>query len=82
MIYSFQSPAAIGRDIEKLALPAIVADERTGPDEVIEAAGRAGSAGVAISMRPPIVAAVPGLERRDGSRDHAGPEPGVWRCIF
>src|SRR6476661_4292689 len=77
MIYSFQSPAALGRDIEKLALPAIVADEQDWSDEVIEAAGRAGSAGVAISMRPPIVAAVPRLERRDGSRDHAGPEPGV-----
>jgi acyl-coenzyme A synthetase/AMP-(fatty) acid ligase len=77
MIYSFQSPAAIGRDIEKLALSAIVADEQDWSREVIEAAERAGSAGVAISMRQPIVAVVPGLERRDDSRRHAEAEPGV-----
>ena len=77
MIYSFQSADAIGRDIEKLNLAAIVADEEDWTDEVIAAAKRAGSAGVALSMRAPTVAAVAGLEHRDVKRRHAEPEPGV-----
>ncbi len=77
MIYSFQSPASIGRDIESLGLSAIVADEEDWTDEVIAAAKEAGSAGVSLSLRAPTVAAVPGLERRDDSRRHAEPEPGV-----
>lgn len=77
MIYSFQSAEAIGRDVEKLNLSAIVADEQDWTDEVIASAKRAGSAGVALSMRRPTVAPVAGLERRDSSRRHAEPEPGV-----
>lgn len=77
MIYSFQSAEAIGRDIEKLNLSAIVGDAQDWTDEVIAAAKRAGSAGVALSMREPVVAPVPGLERRDESRRHAEPETGV-----
>ena len=50
MIYSFQSPESIARDIEKLELSAIVADREDWTDEVIAAAKRAGSAGVAISL--------------------------------
>jgi acyl-CoA synthetase (AMP-forming)/AMP-acid ligase II len=77
MIYSFQSPESIGRDIEKLNLSAIVADEEDWTAEVIAASKRAGSAGVAISMRAPTVTAVPGLEHRDDTRRHAQAEPGV-----
>jgi acyl-CoA synthetase (AMP-forming)/AMP-acid ligase II len=77
MIYSFQSPDSIGRDIEKLQLSAIIADRGDWTDEVITAAKRAGSAGVAISLATPRVAAVEGLKRRDGSRRHAMVEPGV-----
>ncbi len=77
MIYSFQSPESIGRDIETLALSAIVADEQDWTDEVIAAAKRAGSAGVAVSLRAPMVAAVPGLDSRDANRSHARAEPGV-----
>jgi long-chain acyl-CoA synthetase len=77
MIYSFQSPEAIGRDIETLELSAIVADGEDWTDEVITAAKRTGSAGVAISLTMPTVAAVPGLERRDESRPHAEAEPDV-----
>jgi long-chain acyl-CoA synthetase len=77
MIYSFQSPESIGRDIEKLDLSAIVADREDWTDDVITAAKRAGSAGVAISLTTPLVAAVEGLEQRDGSRSHAQVEPGV-----
>lgn len=77
MIYSFQSPESIGRDIEKLELSAIVADREDWTDEATTAAKRAGSAGVAISLTPPTVAAVEGLERRDESRRHAQAEPDV-----
>jgi len=78
MIYSFQSPESIGRDIEKLELAAIVADREDWTATVIDAAKRTGSAGVAISMQgPPVVALVPGLERRDETRWHAEAEPGV-----
>ena len=77
MIYSFQSPESIGRDIEKLELSAVVADREDWTDEVITAAKRAGSAGVAISLAAPTVTAVEGLERRDEFRQHAEVEPGV-----
>lgn len=77
MIYSFQSPEAIANDVERLALSAIVADPEDWTAPVVSAAGRAGSAGVAISLVSPIVASVAGLERRDQSRTHARPEPGV-----
>ena len=77
MIYSFQSPESIARDIETLALSAIIADRDDWTAPVIEAARRAGSAGVAISMRAAIVAAVPGLEHRDATRAHAEAEPDV-----
>jgi long-chain acyl-CoA synthetase len=77
MIYSFQSPDAIGRDIETLGLAAIIADTEDWTDAVVTAAKHAGSAGVAISLSEPTVAAVPGLERRDETRRHAEAEPGV-----
>jgi long-chain acyl-CoA synthetase len=77
MIYSFQSPESIGRDVEALALSAIVADAEDWTDEVVAAAKRAGSAGVALSLQAPIVAAVPSLEQRDPARTHAVAEPGV-----
>lgn len=77
MIYSFQSPQSIGRDIETLTLSAIVADQQDWTDDVVAAAARAGSAGVAISLGTPAVAVVPGLERRDVTRRHADAEPGV-----
>ncbi len=77
MIYSFQSTEAIGRDVEKLAMSAVVADPEDWSSEVIAAAGRAGSAGIAISLDEPPVASVEGLERRDSTRHHARSEPGV-----
>jgi acyl-CoA synthetase (AMP-forming)/AMP-acid ligase II len=77
MIYSFQSPDSIGRDIEKLELSAIVADREDWTEPVVEAAKRAGSAGVAISLNAPTVATVDGLEQRDTSRRHAEVEPDV-----
>ena len=77
MIYSFQSPESIGRDIETLGLSAIVADVEDWTAPVTEAARRAGSAGVAIAGHHPTVAAVPGLQRRNSQRVHARAEAGV-----
>ncbi|MCV7221044.1 class I adenylate-forming enzyme family protein [Mycolicibacterium elephantis] len=77
MIYSFQSPESIARDIEQLRLSAVVADVEDWTQQVITAAGRAGSAGVAISLRSPTVTAVAGLDRRDAGRAHAEAEPDV-----
>lgn len=77
MIYSFQSPEAIGRDIETLNLSAIVADEQDWTDDVRTSAKRAGSAGVALSVMSPTVGAVPGLATRDQTRRHADAKPGV-----
>jgi long-chain acyl-CoA synthetase len=77
MIYSFQSPESIGHDVEKLGFAAIVADREDWTQPVIDAANRAGSAGVAISMEGPQVEMVDGLECRDESRRHAEAEPGV-----
>ena len=77
MIYSFQSPESIGRDIEELELSAIIADREDWTEPVIDAAKRTGSAGVAISLTAPTVAAVPGLERRDESRRHTETESDV-----
>src|SRR5829696_208466 len=77
MIYSFQSPDAIGRDIEKLELSAIVAEREDWTEPVIDATKRTGSAGVAISLSEPLAAAVERLEHRDTTRRHAEVEPGV-----
>lgn len=77
MIYSFQSPQAIGRDVETLALSAVVADREDWSTEVIAAAKSVGSAGVAISLAAPTVAPIVELEQRDRSRRHAQAEPGV-----
>jgi long-chain acyl-CoA synthetase len=77
MIYSFQSPEAIGRDIEKLNLAAVVADREDWTDDVIAATKGTGSAGIAIALTEPLVATVDGLEHRDQTRQHAHVEPGV-----
>lgn len=77
MIYSFQSDRAIADDIDQLALAAIIADAHDWSDEVVSAAGRAGSAGIAIALSGTTVTTVPGLERRDPTRTHALAEPDV-----
>ena len=81
MIYSFQSPEAIGRDIEKLELSAIIADREDWTEPVIDAAKRTGSAGVAISLTAPTVAAIPGSSI---ATNHVGmPKPNpMWPFRF
>lgn len=77
MIYSFQSPDAIARDIEQLNLAAVIADPEDWTEPVVTGAARVGSAGVAISLSDPTVAGVVGLERCDTARRDAPSEPGV-----
>jgi long-chain acyl-CoA synthetase len=81
MIYSFQSPESIGRDIEKLRLSAIVADHEDWTDEVITAAKRVGSAGVAISLSSPTVALLQdwSIATNPASTPRLNP---VWHCRF
>ena len=77
MIYSFQAAEAIGDDIGRLGLAAVVADAGDWAEPVRAAASAAGSAGLALSLAAPTVAPVPGLERRDSARRHAPPQDGV-----
>ncbi len=72
MIYSFQSPEAVGRDIEQLRLAAVVADREDWTEPVIAAAARTGSAGVAVGLREPTVELVTGLERVAPRLSYAG----------
>ena len=71
MIYSFQSPDVIARDVEQLGLAAVVADRENWTAPVIAAAARSGSAGVAkLAARRPTVELVggrPGPRRRHPS---------------
>jgi acyl-CoA synthetase (AMP-forming)/AMP-acid ligase II len=72
MIYSFQSPEAIGHDVEKLELAAVIADSEDWTAPVVDAARRTGSAAIAISAGEPTQ-----LLRRDPSRRHTQAEPDV-----
>ncbi|PND55880.1 AMP-dependent synthetase [Mycobacterium sp. ENV421] len=72
MIYSFQSPEAIGRDIEQLEPAAVVADREDWTDPVIAAARRAGTAGIAVSLTPPTVELVAGIDRASARLHSAG----------
>jgi long-chain acyl-CoA synthetase len=49
MIYSYQSAQSIGRDVEKLRLPAVLVDREDWTDPVAEAVSRIGSAAVVLS---------------------------------
>lgn len=76
MIYAFQSPEAVARDIAALQLSAVIADRQDWSDEAIAAAREAGTAGIALDARA--CAPVPGLDRC-GEGPHREPlaEPGI-----
>lgn len=61
MIYAFQSPEAMARDVEKLQCAAVIADRDDWTPVVIEAARKVGSLGIAISAHGERVALVPEL---------------------
>ena len=71
MIYSFQSAEAIARDVEKLDLAAVIADEEDWTPPVSAAAQRIGAAGVAISTRDLTVGLVDGLAHTDQDRQRS-----------
>lgn len=78
MIYSFQSPAAIAGDVAELGLAAVVADRQDWTEPVIEAARRTGTAGIAVSLRPPEVELVAGLERAGPRAGGGDGSSGLW----
>ena len=80
MIYSFQSPAAIAGDVARLGLAAVVADREDWTEPVIDAARRAGSAGIAVSLQPSAVEPAAGLERAGDDVRAAGGDgsSGLW----
>ncbi|WP_197373176.1 class I adenylate-forming enzyme family protein [Mycolicibacterium baixiangningiae] len=58
MIYSFQSPEAIAREVERVRPAGVVADAQDWTEPVIAAAARCGVGGVAISAEGPRMVAV------------------------
>lgn len=74
MIYSYQSPVAIAADIERLRLPAVIADAQDWTKPVLSAASRTGSA--AISVSPDAIDAL-AARTITGVPDRSLIEPGV-----
>ena len=70
MIYAFQSPSAIARDIGKLMPGVVVAAAADFSDEVLAALQAQGIAGIALSEMD--AAAVPGLERSRRRHEDTG----------
>ncbi|MBU9764267.1 long-chain fatty acid--CoA ligase [Mycobacterium sp. TNTM28] len=66
MIYSYQSAAAIARDVENLSLPGILADIDDWTPELNSAVRSAGSAGISLSGEPLAVGVT--VTRQPGSR--------------
>jgi hypothetical protein len=65
IIYSYQSPQSIARDIKQLGLPAILADPEDWTPPVRQTIERIGSAGIALSLQPPTVELVSARTRFD-----------------
>ena len=80
MIYSFQSPAAIAGDVTALGLAAVIADREDWTEPVIDAARRAGTAGIAVSLQPPAVEPVTRLESAGAGARTVGSDgsSGLW----
>jgi acyl-CoA synthetase (AMP-forming)/AMP-acid ligase II len=66
MIYSFQSARSIAADVERLRLPAVLADRQDWTGPVVGAARRTGTAAVALSSNPPSVELLSAPGRLDG----------------
>src|ERR1700681_691746 len=64
-IHSLLPPAGLAAEIEKLKLPAIIADrDDWASSQVIEAARKVGTLGVSLSDKDAEISLVPGLEKR------------------
>jgi acyl-coenzyme A synthetase/AMP-(fatty) acid ligase len=78
MIYAYQSPDSIARDIATLNSVAVIADKEDWTPEAIAAARAAGSIGIALSVDEPMVSLVPGLESLGPGPHRAAPaEAGI-----
>jgi acyl-coenzyme A synthetase/AMP-(fatty) acid ligase len=78
MIYAFQSPEAMARDIENLRFAAVIADRDDWTPGVIDAARKVGSLGIAISTHGERVALMPELAHVGAGPFTANPdEPGI-----
>jgi long-chain acyl-CoA synthetase len=78
MIYAFQSPESMARDIENLRFAAVIADRDDWTPTVIEAARNVGSLGIAISTHGERVALVPELAQLGAGPFAENPdEPGI-----
>jgi acyl-coenzyme A synthetase/AMP-(fatty) acid ligase len=78
MVYSFQSPEAIAKDIEELRLAVVVADREDWTPTVIDAARRTGSVGISLDSASGTIDHVPGLEALgEGPFGEAPEEPGL-----
>jgi long-chain acyl-CoA synthetase len=76
-IHSLLPPTALAAEIEKLKLPAIIADrDDWASPQQIEAARRVGTLGVSLSDQGRQVGLVPGLEKR-GPGPHRPPTPEI-----
>ena len=73
MIYAFQTPETIAKDVTNLRLAALVAEEQDWTPEVITAAKATGTLGIMVSLRGGLsVGLVPGLENL-GAGPHRPP---------
>lgn len=64
MIYAFQTPEAIAKDVTDLRLAALIAEDQDWTPEVIAAAKATGTLGIMVSLQGGLsVGLVPGLER-------------------
>jgi long-chain acyl-CoA synthetase len=73
MIYAFQSPTGIARDIAKLKPAIVIADAQDFSAEILAAIKAEGSAAIALSETD--VTAVSGFEKATASQYAAGPTP-------
>jgi acyl-coenzyme A synthetase/AMP-(fatty) acid ligase len=78
MIYAFQSTLAVGQDITKLRLAAVVADRQDWSNEAMAAAKAVGTAGLCLDPATLEATPIPGLGY-SSSETHYGPlaEPGI-----
>lgn len=72
MIYAFQSPVAIARDIERLRPAVVIAGRADMSDEVRAILTAHGMAGITVDDDDTL--ALPGFERVDGAADHGAVE--------
>src|SRR5690606_32853341 len=74
MIYSFQSPESMAKDVEGLRPAVVVADREDWSPAVVEAARRVGAIGIAIALEGEPVTLVPGLDRLGDGPFRQAPE--------